>query len=138
MKIFIYCLILLFIACSDKQSSDVGEKELNENFKGDFVNSKYVMNLGDAAWEALYLQRLKNGKYVLTFSIITPNQSKDCILEGEGRQKGNRFYFKSSPNSLEILLIQKDEELVISGDKVKISQVCGKDHHALGTYELAQ
>ncbi|PAF42134.1 hypothetical protein [Helicobacter sp. 11S02596-1] len=137
-KILLLVLMVLFVACSDSQSSDVGEKELKQAIKGDFLNTKYVMDLGNATWEGLYVQKLQNEKFVLTFSNITPNQTKDCILEGDGKIQNDRFYFHSPANSLEILLKKNGEKLIVSAEESKISQVCDQDHHIIGKYELAQ
>ncbi|MDO7252526.1 hypothetical protein [Helicobacter cappadocius] len=130
--------IIFLLACSDKQSSDEGEKELKDSVKLDFLNAKYMMSLSQASWEGIQLNRLENGRYSLVFSFITPYESKDCVLQGEGKQKEDEFYFFSKSNDLKVLLKRTDDGLAVGVDNKKIQNVCGKDHRAKGIYTISQ
>ncbi|PAF53756.1 hypothetical protein BKH42_04475 [Helicobacter sp. 13S00482-2] len=129
---------IFLLGCSDKQSSDEGQSELKESAKANFLNVKYMMSLTDTSWEKMQLNQLENNKYVLTFSLITPYESRDCIFEGEGKQKGDEFYFFSKSNNVKILFKHADDGIEVSIDEEKIENICGKDHHIKGIFAISQ
>lgn len=137
-KVILAFMLVFFWACSDKQSSDEGEKELKESTKLDFLNAKYMMSLSKASWEAIQLQQLKDNKYALTLSFITPYESKDCVLQGVGKQEGDEFYFVSKTNDLKFLFKRDNDGLSVDVDNKKIEYACGKDHQAKGNYTISQ
>lgn len=137
-KILLGFMVVFFLACSDKQSSDEGESELKDSAKLDFLNAKYMMGLSKDSWEGIQLHQLKDNRYALTLSFITPYESKDCILQGEGKQEGDEFYFASKTNDLKFLFKRDNDGLSVDVDNKKIEYACGKDHRVKGVYTISQ
>lgn len=137
-KILLAFVVVFFLACSDKQSSDEGEKELKNSAKLDFLNARYMMGLSKDSWEGIQLHQLKDNRYALTLSFITPYESKDCILQGEGKQEEDEFYFASKTNDLRFLFKRNNDGLSVDVDNKKIQYACGKDHRVRGVYTISQ